>query len=155
MHKPFLGKWISILYRIEQNFFDKQYKAYGLDGGRYAYLLCLFRQEGITQEAISKYVNVDKATTARAINKLEAMGYVYRVAEPADKRAYRVFLTEKARLLEPAMRKVLQEWAELITTDLSLTEKETVYTLMQQMAERAVVVKEQQLGIPMISKGES
>ncbi len=53
---------------------------------------------------------MDKATAARATKKLESTGYVYRQQDPGDKRAYRVFVTEKGRNLEEKMMKIALKW---------------------------------------------
>lgn len=138
----YMGKWISILYRTGQAYFDKSFAKYGIGDKHYRYLLFLYRQEGITQDVLSKYFYVDKATTARAIMALEEQGYVYRKVDPDDKRANRVFLTEKGRALEPAIRSVLHDWAQIMTSHLTEEERRMVEGLLQRMADNVVAVKE-------------
>lgn len=140
--RPYMGKWISILYRTGQAYFDKRFNCYGIGDKHYRYLLFLYRQEGVTQDAMSKYFYVDKATTARAILALEEQGYVYRVVDPLDKRANRVFLTAQGRAMEPVIRSVLNDWAEIMTSDLSEEERIMAYDLLQKMANNVVAMKE-------------
>jgi DNA-binding MarR family transcriptional regulator len=141
MGGPSIGKWVSLLYRIGQSYFDRCFAECGIGSGHYSFLLCLYRQEGMTQDAISKYVNVDKATTTRAISALEALGYVVRQADPLDKRVCRVFLTDQGRLLEPKVRSVLKDWAGIVTNDLNSEEQKVAYQLLQRMAENALAAK--------------
>lgn len=142
--RPYIGKFISVLYRTAQSFFDKNFKESGIGSGHFSYLLYLYRQEGVSQDVMAKHFNVDKATTARAMAKLEAIGYIRRAEDPSDRRAYLVYLTDQGRALEPAIRAVLKEWALLITEDLSQEERDVVYRLLKRMAEKAIAAKEQQ-----------
>ena len=137
-----MGKWISILYRTGQAYFDKSFADYGIGNKHYRYLLFLYRQEGVTQDIMSKYFYVDKATTARAILALEEQGYIFRQVDLKDKRANKVFLTEKGRDMEPVIRAVLNDWAEVMTSDLTAAERSTVYGLLQKMACKAADMKE-------------
>ena len=140
--RPYMGKWISILYRTGQAYFDKSFADYGIGNKHYRYLLFLYRQEGVTQDIMSKYFYVDKATTARAILALEEQGYIFRQVDLKDKRANKVFLTEKGRAMEPVIRAVLNDWAEVMTSDLTAAERSTVYGLLQKMACKAADMKE-------------
>ncbi len=141
--RPYMGKWLSILYRTGQAYFDKWLSRYGIGDKHYRYLLFLYRQESVTQDAMSKHFYVDKATTARAILELEEQGYVYRQVDQNDKRAYRVFLTEAGRAMEPVIRSALNDWAEVLTSNLTEDERKTAYDLLERMANNVVAMKEQ------------
>lgn len=140
--KPYIGKWISCLYRIGQSFFDQYFAAYEIGLGHYSCLLCLFRKEGITQEAISKFTNTDKGTTTRSIKKLESLGYVEKHVDPDDRRAYKVYLTDKGRGIEPEVRQILKKWAESITSGFTPAESEIAYELLERMALNAIELKD-------------
>lgn len=141
--RPYIGKFISVLYRTAQSFFDKYFADLGIGSGHFSYLLFLYRQEGVSQDSMAKHFNVDKAATARAIARLEALGYIRRENDPRDRRAYLVYLTDRGRELEPQIRAVLKDWALLLTEDLSPEERDTAYQLLRKMAEKAVAAKEQ------------
>jgi DNA-binding MarR family transcriptional regulator len=53
------------------------------------------------------------STVSVAINKLEELGLVRRVGNPADKRSYRIFLTEKGIIYNDNIEYVLKEKDEL------------------------------------------
>ena len=139
--KPNIGKWISCLYRIGQSFFDQYFDEYGIGLGHYSCLLCLFRTDGITQDAISKFTNTDKATTTRSITKLEELGYVKRHVDLEDRRAYKVYLTGKGRDSEFEIRRILKKWADLITAGFTSVEAEKAYDLVERMALNAINFK--------------
>lgn len=142
MHvRTYVGKWIAVLYRMMQSYFDRFGEPYGISSGHVFFLLYLYRREGGNQDTMSKDLNVDKATTARAIATLETLGYVMRRQDAQDKRAYNVYLTEQGRKLEPAIRTMLKAWAGILTKDFSREEHELAYRLMQRMAENSIAAK--------------
>ena len=69
---------------------------------------------------------------------LEKNGYVRRESDPDDKRVLRVYPTEKATALQPAIGVTLADWNELITRGFSEEEKETLETLMIRVMENAM-----------------
>lgn len=77
---------------------------------------------------------MDKATTARALAKLETEGYVQRIVDPNDKRALRLYVTDQAREIMPTIEKAMSDWNDLVTTGLDDTEKEIALKLLRKMA---------------------
>jgi DNA-binding MarR family transcriptional regulator len=113
-HNYSLGKWISILYRYGQINMTHQFKKHNIGiGQHYMFLLPLFHNDGITQEQLSLKLNVDKATTARAVKKLEDEGYILRKIDETDKRAYHICLTNKSINIQPEIREILTDWRSL------------------------------------------
>lgn len=132
-----IGKWISIIYRYAQNYFSRELEPYNMGGGQFIFLLALYKEDGIHQECLSKLLNIDKGTTARAIKKLEEEGYVLRREDPMDRRAYKVFITNKAQAIKPEFYKILASWTDILSKDFTVEEKELAISLLQRMAENA------------------
>lgn len=137
LKKHSINRWISILYRYGQSHISKQLESYNIGSGQYIFLLTLYRQDGISQEEISDHLKIDKATTAKAIKRLEKEGYVKRDIDLEDKRAYRVFLTQKAHDIKSLIYNVLKNWSSVLSAGLSEIEKNTVLDLLSRMAENA------------------
>ncbi|MFZ5969702.1 MAG: MarR family winged helix-turn-helix transcriptional regulator [Bacillota bacterium] len=131
-HKS-IGKYISILYRQAQSYMASQMKAYNVGSGQYIFLLTLYERDGISQEELSNKLMIDKGTTARAIDKLEKGGYVIRETNPEDRRAYNIFITDKAREIQPVLYNILRSWTDILAADLSEEERETLYVIMRKM----------------------
>lgn len=119
----YLIKLNNKIFRTTQVYLDKVLKEYELSSGSYPYLLILNKNEGISQNKISKELGYDKAMSARTITKLIKLGYLDRKEDEADSRAYRLFLTEKAKLTIPKILKEIHKLVNLITEDLSEEEK--------------------------------
>lgn len=137
MKEKSLGQLISILYRHGNSFLERELKRYNLGPGQFMFLVVLFKQNNLTQELLSTQLRVDKATTTRAINKLEEQGYVQRLSHPQDKRVNIICLTEKGRALEPIIKKISQEWTALVTKGLTEEEKEQLHAYLKIMAQNA------------------
>ncbi|MDI6705347.1 MAG: MarR family transcriptional regulator [Bacillota bacterium] len=85
--------------------------------------MALYERDGISQEELSDQLMIDKGTTARALYKLEKAGYVIWQTDPEDRRAYNVFITDKARDIKPALYNILSSWTDILVTDLSQEER--------------------------------
>lgn len=139
--QPYIEKWITALYRNGHSYFDYRAEEYGIGSSCIFFLLCLYQQQGSSQDAISKILNVDKATTSRIGATLERRGYVTRQQDLKDRRAYEVFLTEEGRKLEPKIRLIVEEWSQIVTKDFTGEEEKIAYQLLQRMADKAIDAK--------------
>ena len=136
-NKHSITKWISILYRYGQSHISRQLSSYNIGSGQYIFLLALYKKDGISQEEISDHLKIEKATTAKAIKRLEKEGYIERSIDSSDKRAYKVFLTQKALDIKSVIYNLLKNWSAVLMTDLTENEKETIYLLLEKMAQNA------------------
>lgn len=135
MH-PFMRQ-ISVSYRCAMRYRERELEDTGLAGCQTPYLLALYRHEGLTQEELARYLNVNKSSVARQLAALEEKGYIRREADPADRRSLLVYPTEKANELQDRMRRVLRDWSDYLTADFTAEERETLSRLMSRVAERA------------------
>ncbi|MDA8442857.1 MAG: MarR family transcriptional regulator [Peptococcaceae bacterium] len=123
-----------MLYRCGQIFLGRELRSYSLGSGQYPFLLALYKNDGISQEELSDYLKIDKATTAKAIKKLADEGFVTRRTDNRDKRAYKLCLTDKALLLKPAMHAVASSWEQLLYTGLTAQERVQAEQLLGKMS---------------------
>ncbi len=70
-------------------------RAFHLSPSQYAVLLLLDATDGWRLTDLSERLLLDKSTVTRLIDRLEQAGLVRRIADPADRRAQRVVLTER------------------------------------------------------------
>ena len=141
--KPYesLGKWISLLYRQGQIYITNELKPYNIGYGQFPILNVLFDKDGIHQEEISTILSIDKATTGRAMKKLEKGGYVKRVRDTEDRRAYKVFLTKKGTKMQPVVHRILRQWTDILSSDFSEDEIEVIKQLLGRMYQNALDAK--------------
>jgi len=91
-------------------------KKYNLGIGQLHFLKKLYLKDGINQEYLAKSLNYSKATSTRAIQKLEKEGFITRRRDVNDKRACNIFLTDKGKSLEPEINKIISEWGTILLT---------------------------------------
>lgn len=113
--RPSLIKLINILYRCTQAHTDEVLEKFQLSSGTYPFILALKENEGICQNQICRDLNVDKAMSARSIKKLIELGYITKEENTEDSRAYKLYLTEKAKKIIPEIISELQHWIDTIT----------------------------------------
>lgn len=126
-----IAKYISEIQRKGNSFFLKELSYLGLGYGQFNFLIELYKEDGIRQEDLASNLNIDKGTTARAIKKLEIEGFITRVNDEKDRRAYRIFLTEKGLGHKNDIFKVAINWEENITKNLTSDEKEMILRLLK------------------------
>lgn len=72
----------------------------GLMPGQFMCLLELWREDGLTQRDLVARLDVEQATLANTLARMERDGLVIRTPDQRDARAKRIFITPKARALE-------------------------------------------------------
>lgn len=107
------------IFRTTQGYLDKVLKKYELSSGSYPYLLILRENEGISQNKISSELGYDKSMSARTITKLIKLGYLDRKKDEVDSRAYKLYLTEKAKVIIPKVVEEIHKLVNIITIDLN------------------------------------
>ena len=126
MKTAHLGKQISLLYRYSQIYFNA------------IFLISLIKEDGINQEELAHRVSIDKATTARAVAKLEHEGYIRREVYAADRRAYTLYATEKAKRVYQALNRILDEWNARLLAGFSDEEKTDFQAFLSRAVENVL-----------------
>ncbi|MBB6214215.1 DNA-binding MarR family transcriptional regulator [Anaerosolibacter carboniphilus] len=135
MEKP-IGRFVSILYRQSQVYFNYILKEFDITSAEYSLLLYLYRKDGITQDDLSAYLYIDKSAIARAVKSLEQKGYVIRDKDDADKRFNRVYLSDKAKIFEDEIRKRIWSWSEFLTEGLDEESVDMVLSVLEKMVNK-------------------
>ena len=128
-----IGKYLSIINRKGNVFITKEISKFGIGSGQVMFLMELYKKDGISQEELSEGLNIDKATTCRAIKKLEEAGFLTRVKDKNDKRAYKLYLTQKSKDMEESIRDVLRICEDHISKNLSEEEVKTLAMILKKI----------------------
>ena len=118
---------VSKIFRNTQIYLDKVLKEYELSSGSCPYLFILEKNEGISQNKLSEEIGNDKSMSARTITKLIELGYVYKEQHERNSRAYRLYLTDKAKAIMPMIHEEIQALVNLAAEELS--EEEMLITM--------------------------
>lgn len=73
-----------------------KFKKIDLQAGQFIFLTRICENQSINQTHLTALLKVDKATTAKAVQKLMQAGYVRRARDQSDRRMWRLYPTDKA-----------------------------------------------------------
>lgn len=105
----------------------------GLSIGTFPALLELWEEDGLTQKQLVERLDIEQATMANTLARMERDGLIRRLRDDADGRVQRVWLTEHARALRiPAIEAALAENAEALA-GLSEDERRQFIALMRRV----------------------
>ena len=131
------GKLISQLFRYGRTYLARQLEPFNLGKGQFWLLFALYQKDGVTQEELSHLLTVDKSTIARAIAKLEKAGYINKKLNKKDLRTNQIFLTEKAKEIEPQIHSILTNWNKILSVGMNEEEIETAHKLLVKLVKNA------------------
>ncbi len=94
-----LGYLVNRVARSMANQLAERMRPAGIGIGQWAVLLFLFARDGLSQAELSRDVAIEPPTMVRTIDRLVRDGLVTRVADPADGRVSRIYLTDRGRSL--------------------------------------------------------
>ncbi len=97
---------LSDAARLLRRRFDARARALGVSRAQWQVLFALSRQEGSNQTTLADHLEVETITLCRMVDRLAEAGLVERRANPADRRAWRLYLTEAAHPLLDQLRQV-------------------------------------------------
>jgi len=89
--------------------FDRRAVGMGVTRAQWKVLFRLERQPGLRQIELADMLDIEPITLSRIVDRLEEAGLVERVADPADRRAWRLHVTTKSRPLIEKLRGIANE----------------------------------------------
>ena len=101
-------------------------------------LMLLSYKDGMTQSELMKATHMKGSTVSIAINKLEELGLVRRADNPADKRSYRIFLTENGINYNDSIENVLKEKDELSVKGISPKEMKSAMNVLNTILDNLI-----------------
>ncbi|MDO9400680.1 MAG: MarR family transcriptional regulator [Polaromonas sp.] len=101
-----LGFLLADVSRLMRRAFQQRLAGSSLTLAQARALVHVSRHEGVRQVDLADMLEVQPITLARLIDQLADAGLVERRADPADRRAYRMFLTPAAASHLAAIRQV-------------------------------------------------
>lgn len=126
---------IGAISRSIQTINDSKFRKSNLDRGQFVFLTRICEHEGINPVDLSNMLKVDKATTTKAIQKLEHKGLVERVRDQFDKRMWRLFPSPQAKELYISVMEEENANIAVCFSGLSDKEKQMAEGLIRRMAQ--------------------
>jgi MarR family transcriptional regulator for hemolysin len=97
--------------RVIRRSFDQRAAKIGITRPQWRVLARLKREAGLRQVELAERLDMEPITLCRIVDRLEEAGLVERKADPADRRAWRLELTEKAAPVVTKLRALARDIA--------------------------------------------
>ena len=117
--------------RMLRTYADHKARQFGITRAQWVVLVRLDRFEGLKQSELAEMLDLQPITLTRLLDRLCDNGLIERRADPADRRAKRLFLTPAAR---PLLERLGDLGDELMATALAGVEREAVERMVTQLA---------------------
>lgn len=125
------------ILRLGMSYANQQLKDIDISSGLVYFITELSQVEWLNMSALSAAVGVDNAYATRAVDKLSALGYVHKVQDELDRRAYRISLTAAGQQIADRVIATMKQWVEIITADVSMEDIVTVNRVFDQFYQNA------------------
>jgi DNA-binding MarR family transcriptional regulator len=120
--------------------FQRRMSGIGVEPRTYAVLMALATEDGQSQRQLSARLGIHRNAMVSVVDALEADGLVRRLANPDDRRAFAITLTDQARRLLPELDNAGQALEDTVTATLSAAERNTLRELLQRIARGAGLI---------------
>lgn len=94
------GYLSSLVARGFARAFQARAAGLGFSPGQFPILVALWERDGMTQRDLVDRLDIEQATIANTLSRMERDGLIERRRHPTDKRAQLLFLTPQAKALE-------------------------------------------------------
>jgi len=125
------GYLANHMARLFANGLQQRIKPLGLAPAQFMTLLALWEKDGLTQRDLVARLDVEQATMANTLARMERDGLIERRSHPGDGRAQSVHLTAKALALREPATAAARAQNEAALQDFSDEERRTFLDLMR------------------------
>lgn len=104
-----LGYWLRGLSNLVSRAFADRLEGHGVSVPQWVALRCLYDMSGATLRELAAAVEVDEGALSRLVERLHQKGFLTRQADPTNRRAVRIDLTDAGRALVPVLAREADE----------------------------------------------
>jgi DNA-binding MarR family transcriptional regulator len=133
------GYLITDVARLYRTALDRKMNRFGLTRSQWWLLSFVVYFDGSTQQQLADLMDAGKAGVTKLIDKLESKGLVKRVADAADARQKRVFLSSRVKPLAEEVEHEITKVAEASLVGFSDAEITQLNTLIMRIRGNLVV----------------
>lgn len=116
---------------------QKRAAALGFSPGQFPILIELWHEEGLTQRQLLDRIDIEQATLANTLSRMERDGLIIRKTHPSDRRAQIIELTQRGRELEANAIAASQATDDALLADFRQFEKQLLLEYMRRAIDRA------------------
>lgn len=140
-----IGYRMSDNSRLLRRLFDERVRDLGLTAAQARLLLSLNRHPDENQAFHAERLEVEPITLTRIIDRMEEAGWVERRADPADRRARILHLTDKSRDTVEELRQIIEAMFEEVLLGLDDGERTQLAGLLERIGMNLAAAREVEL----------
>lgn len=132
MHEhPTLGFLLKDVTRLYTRRFEERAQALSLTLPQCKALTYLARNEGVSQKRLAELIEIDPMSLVRILDRMEADGWVERRADPQDRRARCLVVTDQARPIIDLVWQIVAETRAEALAGLTEPERAQLMALLE------------------------
>jgi DNA-binding MarR family transcriptional regulator len=128
-----IGFLLNDTARLFRRSFNARTRDSGITALQWRLITYLKRHEGVRQGPLAELIEVEPITLSRMVDRLVEAGLVERRADPADRRAWQLYLTPRAGALLSGMRPIADALTAEAMEGLSATEVDQLTDLVERV----------------------
>jgi DNA-binding MarR family transcriptional regulator len=128
-----IGTMLAQVSRLLRRSFDERARGIGVTRPQWQVLSLLSFNGGINQGGLAELLEVEPITLGRMIDRLQDAQMVERRPDPADRRAWRLFLTEKGQQQLDELRPFAHETYEMALEGVSEADRAAMMSVLARM----------------------
>ena len=126
---------VAIIYRYQIMILNQRLSKYGMTTGLAPFLLSIETSPGVAMISLSRELFIDKATTTKAVTRLISGGFIEKVADPTDKRAFKLYITPKGQEVCSEVKEEASTFREEILEGCSQEDYKTTLKVLDRVFE--------------------
>ena len=120
-------------YQRAHGIIKERLKPLGLTPLQQLILGVLMAEDGLSAGEIGQRLVLDSATLSGTLERMVEKGWIVKEVDPDDRRALRIFLSDKARNLDASLGQAREQVNQEILAELSLEEKILLKRLLRDL----------------------
>jgi DNA-binding MarR family transcriptional regulator len=133
--KTSFGYTVADVTRLFRRVFDRRSAELGLTRAQWLALSRIERAQGMTQTELAQELDLEPIAVGRVNDRLQAAGYIERMADPGDRRCWRLHLAAKSEAVMSDMKCIADELREEVLAGVSAEDLATTMRVMATVKE--------------------
>jgi MarR family transcriptional regulator for hemolysin len=131
--KTTFGFLVTDVTRLMRKHFDRRAVRFQMTRAQWRALKRLHYSEGLTQNELAEFLEMEPIAVGRVIDRLQKAGFVERRADPADRRCWRLHLLPKAHAVVDDMEQISQKLFREAQRGISAADMKTMISVLARM----------------------
>lgn len=127
-----IGYRIKLLSQLLYRKFSERLEPFGLTPFHWLVLCCLWSEDGLPTSCIGEKLQQVGGTLTGVIDRMEERGFVRRERDQADRRIWRIWLTDTGKELENVLPQIVADLHDETWAGVSVQEREQFSQLLNQ-----------------------